>query len=300
MRALYRARDRLWYLAHVRRALQLAALLLLARARPAPAATFDVDRTDDVASATACTGAADDCSLRGAIIAANGNMGADIIDLPAGTYTLTLAGPAEDMAATGDLDVRDDLVLHGAGAATTIIDGGTLDRVFHVDPAGTTTVTATIDGVTVQHGATSVISFVLSDGAAIRNGTTNTAGGNTGGTLTIANSVVRDSTCPRAGGGIANSGILHVVNSTISGNTAGTLGGGIFQDDAGTLTVDNSTLSGNHADGQSGGGFAMGLFSITADPVVTITSTTISGNSAGSGGGVWRNRGTLTLVKTRR
>src|ERR1700730_18671213 len=37
--------------------------------------TFDVDRTDDTAAATACTVAPNDCSLRGAIIAANADLG---------------------------------------------------------------------------------------------------------------------------------------------------------------------------------------------------------------------------------
>src|SRR5215207_6837343 len=48
------------------------------------ATTLTVDRTDDTASATACTAAPNDCSLRGAIIAANTDVGADpvIIDLP--------------------------------------------------------------------------------------------------------------------------------------------------------------------------------------------------------------------------
>jgi hypothetical protein len=39
--------------------------------------TFDVDRTDDTAAATACTVAPNDCSLRDAIIAANTNLSAD-------------------------------------------------------------------------------------------------------------------------------------------------------------------------------------------------------------------------------
>lgn len=44
------------------------------------AATYIVDRADDIAGATACTAAANDCSLRGAIINANANgAGADII-----------------------------------------------------------------------------------------------------------------------------------------------------------------------------------------------------------------------------
>lgn len=39
--------------------------------------TFDVDRNDDVAGASACTVAPNDCSLRGAIIAANVDPNAD-------------------------------------------------------------------------------------------------------------------------------------------------------------------------------------------------------------------------------
>jgi hypothetical protein len=107
-------------------------------------AVYDVDRTDDTAAATACTAAANDCSLRGAIIAANANPGADTINLPAGTYALSILGAGEDNAATGDLDIRDDLTILGAGAATTTVDGSGIDRVFHSDPAGTGTITVSI------------------------------------------------------------------------------------------------------------------------------------------------------------
>jgi hypothetical protein len=43
---------------------------------PMFATMLDVDRTDDIASATACTAAPNDCSLRGAIIAANADVSA--------------------------------------------------------------------------------------------------------------------------------------------------------------------------------------------------------------------------------
>ena len=101
-------------------------ILAIASPRVAPslANAYDVDRTDDTASATACTAAPDDCSLRGAIIAANANPGPDVLNLPAGTYTLSIAGIAENAAATGDLDTTDDLTIEGAAADTTIIDGG--------------------------------------------------------------------------------------------------------------------------------------------------------------------------------
>src|ERR1700704_294577 len=48
---------------------------------PPLASTFDVDRTDDTAAATACTVAPNDCSLRGAIIAANADVTANPVTI---------------------------------------------------------------------------------------------------------------------------------------------------------------------------------------------------------------------------
>src|SRR3990172_2832229 len=120
-------------------------LLLLAGDRPAAAANFTVTKTADTADGV-CNPA--DCSLREAIIAANASPGADTITLPAAIYILTIAGANEDAAATGDLDITGDLTINGAGAATTIIDGGDLDRVFHVLSA-----TVSISGVTIRNGS---------------------------------------------------------------------------------------------------------------------------------------------------
>ena len=97
--------------------------------------------------------------------AAGQNDQTDTITVPAGTYTLTVAGNDND-AAGGDLDLRDnaavdDLVISGAGATTTIIQAcaveqqsadcpagqGVVDRVFHVIDAH-----VAISGVTVRHG----------------------------------------------------------------------------------------------------------------------------------------------------
>ena len=71
-------------------------------------ATITVDRLDDSFTATACTAAANDCSLRGATIFANANPGTTI-NLPAGTYNLTTDGSAEVGfcldEASGDLNI---------------------------------------------------------------------------------------------------------------------------------------------------------------------------------------------------
>src|SRR5437867_3043175 len=76
------------------------AWLLIAEV-PARAATYNVDRNDDVVASGCSDAVANDCSLRGAIVAANGTVGADTINLPAGTYVLARSGRCEDAADTG-------------------------------------------------------------------------------------------------------------------------------------------------------------------------------------------------------
>src|SRR5688572_10221914 len=105
----------------------LAILLLASRAG---AVDFQVTRADDPVPDGCAVG---DCSLREAVIAANAD-GADRILLPPGTYTLSLAGAGEDLAATGDLDlVANDIELRGTGAGPgdVVIDAtGLGDRIL--------------------------------------------------------------------------------------------------------------------------------------------------------------------------
>ena len=181
----------------------LLAGLALSVAPPqvAHAATYVVDRFDDNAGATACTGGANDCSLRGAITAANAAAGADTITLPAGTYTLSIGGTGDDTNATGDLDITDDLTINGVGEDTTFIDGGGIDRVLHI--VGDQTVV--INDVTIRNGKTD-------DGA---DGNDGTNGGNGG-----------DGDHGEDGGGIYNEGDLTLNDSTVSNNTTGIGGNG--------------------------------------------------------------------------
>jgi CSLREA domain-containing protein len=80
-----------------------------------------------------CATATAVCSLRAAIQETNARAGDDTITLPAGVYTLTIAGAGEEAAAAGDLEITSNLTIQGVG--NPVIDGnGTIlfDRVFHI------------------------------------------------------------------------------------------------------------------------------------------------------------------------
>ena len=89
------------------------------------ATNFTVNNTADKVDANLGDGlCADDignCTLRAAIQEANSLVGANIINVSAGTYVLTIQGVEENAAATGDLDIIDDLTIIGEGV---VCDGG--------------------------------------------------------------------------------------------------------------------------------------------------------------------------------
>ena len=95
--------------------------------------TKTADTADGACSVT-------DCSLREAVIAANANSGTDTINLPGGTIIFQIAGASENAAASGDLDITDDVTINGNN---TIVNGGDLDRIFHILPGAGVTISNT-------------------------------------------------------------------------------------------------------------------------------------------------------------
>ena len=237
----------------------LAAGVLLYWISPfANAATFVVSKTTDTNDGSCDS----DCSLREAIVAANGNAGADTITLPAGTYTLSIVGANEDAAATGDLDITDGVTINGAGAATTIVDGGAIDRVFDV-LAGT----SAINDVTIRNG---LAPGALAGGGVLVNGPA---------TLALTSVTLTDNhTAGGAGGGILNNGTTTITNCTVTGNSSGGGVGGGGINNQNSMTISGATITGNTT---AGGGNGAGVNN-SAD--MTLTSSTITGNNAGGGG----------------
>jgi len=214
------------------------ALIGLVAVRPVAADTYVVDRFDD-STVNACTVTPNNCALRGAILKANDHAGADEIVLGAGTYLLSIDGTGEDLAATGDLDVRDELLIRGAGPELSIIHAGSVDRVFHVRAPGER---LTLRGLEVTGG----VCAPGDGGGGIRSQE---------GALRLETVWVVGNLCSGAGGGINAGGCtevqrLEVVDSWIGDNDAG-LYGGIY---AGCpLVLEHSTVSGNTGDSTAGG-----------------------------------------------
>ncbi|MFK7893107.1 MAG: DUF4347 domain-containing protein, partial [Granulosicoccus sp.] len=226
----------------------------------------------------------DGISLREAIIASNNDVGQeDSIILSAGTYTLSIAGADEDMAATGDLDILDPLIIIGAGADQTVIDGARLDRVFHVVKSDTA-ISVSISDLKIQNG------FVNESGAGLLVGI-NSAGA----TVIVSNVWVSDNESVgvfHSGGGIFNRGNLTVQDSLIEGNVARD-GGGVMNFFDGDLNLINVTLSGNEAFANHGGGaFNLETARYTNTTVVQITALS-------NGGGLYNSEiaGAITNIE---
>ena len=267
-------------------------------AAPAEAANFTVSKTADTADGT-CNA---DCSLREAIIAANTAAGADTITLPAGNYVLTIAGEDEDAAATGDLDITDDLAITGPNPVTTIVDGNDSvsenqsDRVFDVFGQG---LTVTLAGMTIQGGEQTGSINVQDDGGGIRVANAPTGSDNT---LTIRNSVVRDNHAgagdgdSASGGGIFLSGdndTLNLDNTKVGTfgfpNTA-SRGAGIKGNGTGNdiNVLNGSEVSFNEADSSGGGIFLLGN-----NHAIVVDNSRVNENTAGTGtgGGIYIHAG---------
>lgn len=209
-------------------------------------------------------------SLRDAITHATATPGATIAFAIPGTgvQTITLATALPTIAAKLTIDATTQPGY--SGTPLIVIDGNN-----------------SVTDITVNNGANARLR-----GLNITRGHGSTGGGVlNNGTLTLDLSSVTNSSAvsgPVSGGGIYNNGALIVIGSTISGNSADS-GAGIFS--TGTLTLTASTVNANTASGRGGG------LLITGRQSQTIINSTITGNTAASGGGI-DNQGALAITNS--
>ncbi|GAB4523962.1 MAG: hypothetical protein Kow0047_33850 [Anaerolineae bacterium] len=248
----------------------------------AHAITTEDDTADLVPGDGTCRDASGACSLRAAVQEANATPGLDVIKLPAGTYALTLAGPNEDLALTGDLDLLSDTAIYGAGPDATIIDATGIDRAFDV-LAGTTR----LWGVTVRGGQTDVGGGLRVAGALalhrsrVISNTASSAGGGLavaqGGSAILSRVELSGNQAP-SGGGLFSQGTVTITQSAIVDNEAQGRGGGLHVA-AGSADVGHSTI-GRNTSSTSGGGLA-----VTGEAHLSLRGATVAENMAGIAGG---------------
>lgn len=242
-------------------------------------AVFLVSTTLDTVDANIGDGLALDAngqtSLRAAIQEANALAGNDTIQLPVGTYGLTIAAVSTNPdAADGDLDVTSTITIQGDTAATSIIDANQLDRLFDVTGAGS----LFLSNLTLRNG-------LADTGGAIRSQ----------GSLDVRDSILTANRATIRGGAIEASGVtgnsVGVYGTTLSNNLANGnanpatpsgngIGGAITVSGSIPVTISGSTLSNNMAAGEGG---ALDSRSLTS---LTIVQTSFSGNRAAAGGAI--------------
>ena len=270
-------------------------------------ATFVVTITTDAVDSNpgdgVCASAAGECTLRAAIQETNALPGVHAIALYPLTYTLAIPGEVEDAAATGDLDITDDLKLIGtrtcffvppntSSCVVSTIDGGGLDRVLHI--AGDSEVDlyeleirngSVVTGPGGYGGGIQNDGHVqLFDGIVAQNIAVAGGGISNSGTAIIERTAIEDNQAPVYGGGLLNEsgGNLTLRDSSVRGNRVITGNGGGLTN-VGTLLVENSAITGNVASHEGGGvENYSGYFA-------TIRNSTISGNSASRGGALFNN-----------
>ena len=251
------------------------------------------------------------CSLREAVAYADGTSEPGCAAQPAsGTTTISLSSGTYTLSGSG-LSITANTTIVGQGPASTTISGGNSVQVLNI----ASNVQVLLSQVTVTGGLSGVPSTgcsgtfprscpkengnngggIVNAGVLTLDHTVVTGNNASAGTLPFSGFFIACTifmgtfSCPaEAGldagnggwaGGIDNSGTLTITNSTISNNNAGAGGDG---------SSGESGTGGDVSAGQDGGtggagGSAGGIFNESTGHL-TITDSTLSGNSAGRGG----------------
>lgn len=177
------------------------------------------------------------------------------------------------------------LTITGAGAASTILDGGNATGVFQIASSGP----VTLSGVTIQRGSENA-----------------TGGGGlfvNGATINIQNcSFLNNTTTHSNGGGgviaTATTGNVVFSNNTVTGNSTGGVGlngGGAVVQSIGAssvVTMEGNNFSSNVATGDFGGLY------VSAGSSLSFLNNTVSQNTATNSGGGTVNTSTSGITAT--
>ncbi len=206
--------------------------------------------------------------------------GTDFTDGVADTITLSL----------GEIAISQTVTITGLNAASTIIRGNNVSRIFSITSGDTT-----LEKLTLTRGRTTA-NNAAGYGGAIKSTST--------GTLTVSQSTLSGNSTAGIkgyGGAIYSiSGAVTVSQSTLSGNSTTGFqadGGAIFAR-SGAVTVSQSTLSGNTTTATDADAGAILAYS----GAVTVSESTFSGNSTSGinarGGAIAADNGVVTVSQS--
>jgi CSLREA domain-containing protein len=163
-----------------------------------------------------------------------------------------------------------------AGQANTATDGGGIYNFATIVMTGGSVAGNTGGGISNVFGGSSSLNGVsVTSNLSTQNGITGGVSVAPFSSATILNCVVANNSAATAGAGIYNGGTATVINTTISGNASAATGGGVVNQGgfvAPTIRMTNVTISNNRSDSDN--------------------------NGAESGGGIFRNAGTVILKNT--
>ncbi|MCO6510983.1 MAG: PxKF domain-containing protein [Aridibacter famidurans] len=228
------------------------------------AADFVVDRNDDDGSASACTGAPNDCSLRGALSAAVASAEDDNI-----TFDPVVFAADSFVRLAGRLSINGGgaILIDGSDARLVTVDAQNTGGVFFVGTAGN----LSISNLSITGG-----SLNLTFGGGIDNR----------GVLNVSQSTFYNNRGGSGGAIFNNSGSVTISNSTLCSNNSAYGGAYHSVGTAAVTVIRDSTICSNTA--TYGGGIYVSSGS------VSLENTIIANNSGGAGGpDVWRTVNSL-------
>ena len=262
----------------------VSAAIILVASITSFAANFTVTNTNDGGAG----------SLRQAILDANAAGTNDVIGFDSGVF----GSPKTITLTTGELVINSNgnLTINGPGANLLSISGNDASRVFNVS-ATTSTLTATINNLTVRNGYKCASNFA-GGGLAVNDSGTLLVTLNLESVIFTENNVG----CGGGGGGlqVIRNGSLNI-NNTIFRNNVASQGGGIDcgsgAGDCISVNISNTLFEGNSAGtaGGGGGGFKCCGTSTPVTTPINIENSAFINNTAGRNGSAVResNQGTF-------
>jgi hypothetical protein len=206
-----------------------------------------------------------------------------IADRSAGPTTITfdpkVFAAAQKIALNGSVlelgNTSEPTAIIGPAAAITV-DGGGISGDIQIDLG----VAVSMTGMNFTGGKSSI-------GGGIQNN----------GTATLTDCTISGNTA-YSGGGISNyDATATLTDCTVSDNHAtGVGGGGGVNDSGGAVTLTDCTLSDNTTTTGSGGGISVSIRGGSNTESATLINSTVSGNTAARGGGIYNHYATTTVT----